>query len=88
VIEPKGGFANAFDRDYTKDDPARDVGSGLSELDVGLRLRYEITRRFAPYVGVSYLGQFGRTAQFVRAAGGQTDQIRFVRLTRLVLTGR
>jgi copper resistance protein B len=63
---------------YTKDDPARDVGSGLTELDVGLRLRYEITRKFAPYVGVSYLGQFGRTAESVRAAGGQSDQIRLV----------
>ncbi len=63
---------------YTKDDPARNVGAGFSELDVGLRLRYEITRKFAPYVGVTYLGQFGRTADLIRDAGGQTNQVRFV----------
>jgi copper resistance protein B len=62
---------------YTKDDPVRRVGAGLSELDAGLRLRYEITRNFAPYVGVTYLGQFGGTASYVSAAGGSTQQVRF-----------
>lgn len=62
---------------YTKDDPARLVGAGLSELDAGLRLRYEITRQFAPYVGITYLGQFGSTAGYVSAAGGATQQLRF-----------
>jgi len=62
---------------YTKDDPARQVGAGLSELDAGLRLRYEITRQFAPYVGITYLGQYGATADYVSAAGGSTQQLRF-----------
>jgi copper resistance protein B len=62
---------------YTKDDPARHVGAGLSELDLGLRLRYEITRNFAPYVGITYLGQYGSTANYVSAAGGATQQVRF-----------
>lgn len=62
---------------YTKDDPARLVGAGLSELDAGLRLRYEITRQFAPYVGITYLGQYGATANYVSAAGGTTQQVRF-----------
>jgi copper resistance protein B len=62
---------------YTKDDPARLVGAGLSELDAGLRLRYEITRQFAPYIGITYLGQFGATADYVSAAGGSTQQVRF-----------
>jgi copper resistance protein B len=39
---------------YTRADPARDVSAGLSDLDMGLRLRYEITRKFAPYVGAVY----------------------------------
>jgi copper resistance protein B len=39
---------------YTRSDPDRDVASGLSDLDVGLRLRYEISRKFAPYVGAAY----------------------------------
>ena len=63
---------------YTKDDPARQTGPGLSELDVGLRLRYEITRKVAPYVGVSYLGRFGGTANYVREGGGNPDEIRFL----------
>jgi len=39
---------------YTRADLARDVGPGVSDLDTGLRLRYEITRKCAPYVGVTY----------------------------------
>jgi len=62
---------------YTKDDPARRVGAGLSELDAGLRLRYEITRQFAPYIGITYLGQYGATARYVSAAGESTQQVRF-----------
>lgn len=63
---------------YTKNDREREVGSGLSELDAGLRLRYEITRKFAPYIGVTYLGKFGNTADFARAEGSPADQVRFV----------
>jgi copper resistance protein B len=62
---------------YSQDDPARQTGAGLSELDTGLRLRYEITRQLAPYVGVTYLGQYGSTANYVSAAGGSTQQVRF-----------
>jgi copper resistance protein B len=39
---------------YTRRDPARDVDQGLSDIDAGLRLRYEFTRKVAPYVGVAY----------------------------------
>ncbi len=63
---------------YTKDDPARQTGSGLSDMEAGLRLRYEITRKFAPYVGVAYDGKFAGTADFARANGSATDQVRFV----------
>lgn len=44
---------------YGKDDPQRGVSSGLSELEVGLRLRYEISRKFAPYVGVDWTRRYG-----------------------------
>ena len=63
---------------YTKDDPTRGIGAGLSELDVGLRLRYEITRQFAPYIGVTYLGKFGNTANYVLQSGGNPNEVRFV----------
>jgi copper resistance protein B len=62
---------------YSKSDPAREVGAGLSEIDTGLRLRYEFSRQFAPYIGVVYEGKFGQTANFARAAGQSTNDLRF-----------
>ncbi len=59
---------------YGKDDPEIGVGSGLSELEAGLRLRYEIRREFAPYIGVNWTKLFGTTADFASAAGqGSSD---------------
>jgi copper resistance protein B len=63
---------------YSKRDPSREIGSGLSDLDTGLRLRYEITRKFAPYIGVAYTGKFGESADFTRAGGGIVNDVRFV----------
>lgn len=47
-------------------------GSGLAELQTGLRLRYDLTRRFAPYLGVQQHDFFGKTAD-LRAQQGQTN---------------
>ena len=47
-----------------------DVGAGLNDIEIGVRLRYEISREFAPYVGVSWLRSLGETAR-LREAGGQ-----------------
>ncbi len=63
---------------YSKADPARRVGAGFADIDAGLRLRYEITRKFAPYIGVSYDGKFSQTAPFARRAGESTGDVRFV----------
>ncbi len=49
---------------YTKDDPQMGTGSGLSSLEAGLRLRYEIRREFAPYVGVTWEKNFGTTDRY------------------------
>jgi copper resistance protein B len=54
------------------------TGSGLNNLEFGVRLRYEIRREFAPYVGVSFDRSFGETATLVRQEGGNPSQIRFV----------
>jgi copper resistance protein B len=54
---------------YGKDDPARRLGSGLSDASIGLRLRYEFHRQFAPYVGVVWTRRFGGTADFARQDG-------------------
>ena len=62
---------------YSKDDFKRGIGSGLADLDTGVRLRYEITRKFAPYIAMTYENKFGRTADWARAAGEETSALRF-----------
>jgi copper resistance protein B len=62
---------------YSKSDPARLVGAGISDIDTGLRLRYEFDRKFAPYIGVAYEGKFGQTASFARRVGEGTSGVRF-----------
>ena len=54
------------------------TGSGLNNLEFGARLRYEIRREFAPYVGVSLDRSFDETATLVRREGGDPSQVRFV----------
>ena len=54
---------------YGKDDPERLIGTGLSDVKVGLRLRYEIRRELAPYLGVRWVGHFGDSADYRKAAG-------------------
>ena len=58
---------------YGKDDPARGIGSGLSDATAGLRLRYDISRQFSPYIGVEWSGRFGRTGDFAQASGERRD---------------
>lgn len=58
---------------YGKDDPARGIGSGLSSGEAGLRLRYEIRRRFAPYAGIHWERLFGDTADLARETGSETS---------------
>ena len=60
------------------DDPRRGVGKGLSSVEAGLRLRYEITRRFAPYVGFIHERAFGNTADMHRDAGEGVSESRWV----------
>lgn len=50
-----------------RDMPALGIGRGFTYAEAGLRLRYEIRAAFAPYVGVSWQRDLGRTARFDRA---------------------
>lgn len=59
------------------------IGSGPTNIEVGLRLRYEITREFAPYVGVNYERDLFDTADFARDKGGDVDAVSFVTGVRL-----
>ncbi|MFZ2998571.1 copper resistance protein B [Sphingobium sp.] len=52
-----------------QDVPELGIGSGLSDIELGLRLRYEIAREFAPYVGVNWERKLGDTARYARMAG-------------------
>lgn len=63
---------------YSKADHSRRVGSGLSDIDAGIRLRYEISRKFAPYIGLAYAGRFGQTARFARREGESAGVVQFV----------
>jgi copper resistance protein B len=54
---------------YGKDDAGRLIGAGLSDLKIGLRLRYEVRREFAPYIGVGWEGHLGDSADLRQAAG-------------------
>ncbi|MDC4228254.1 MAG: copper resistance protein B (plasmid) [Candidatus Manganitrophus sp.] len=59
------------------------TGRGLNNIELGFRLRYEIRREFAPYLGVSFDRSFFGTADLVRQEGGDSRQIRFVAGVRM-----
>ena len=61
-----------------QDVPETGVGSGLSDVELGLRLRYEVVKEFAPYVGVEWARKVGDTARFARAAGEDPSGVSFV----------
>ncbi|WP_434611376.1 copper resistance protein B [Pseudomonas sp. R1-7] len=63
---------------YGKNDPARGVGSGLSDTELGVRLRYEIRREFAPYIGVTWNRVYGNTADYAREEGEDRSEARLV----------
>ena len=68
---------------YGKTNAERGLGAGLSSFDAGLRIRYELRREFAPYVGVIWYNRFGETAELVEAAGELADGRRVVAGLRL-----
>ena len=55
----------------------------MSDLELGLRLRYEIRREIAPYLGVSWSKRFGDSADLARAAGEDADEFALVAGIRL-----
>ena len=73
ILQPEAEFNL-----YSAADRGRGTGSGLSDIDAGLRLRYEISRKFAPYVGVAYQGRIGQSASFARQESESTGDVRFV----------
>lgn len=60
------------------------TGKGLNNIELGFRFRYEIRRKFAPYVGVTFDRSFFETAKLVRQEGGDPSQIRFTAGVRMI----
>jgi copper resistance protein B len=60
------------------DIPELEIGSGLTSVTAGLRLRYEIRKEFAPYVGVEWTRSLGDTADYAKARGQDPEDTRFV----------
>ncbi|MFP3982098.1 MAG: copper resistance protein B [Desulfurivibrionaceae bacterium] len=56
----------------------RNIGSGINDLVLGARLRYEISRKLAPYIGVSYMRKIGETENLIEAEGGDVDKTSLV----------
>jgi copper resistance protein B len=63
---------------YGQNDSDTGTGSGLSDIQAGVRLRYEIRREFAPYVGINWNKKFGNTADFATNAGEKTSGTQWV----------
>lgn len=78
IVQPRAELNLA-----AQDVPQLGMGAGLDSIEVGVRLRYEIVREFAPYVGVEQQWRTGRGADFARAAGDDPSQTRFVVGVRL-----
>lgn len=73
IFQPRAEFNLS-----AQDMPAIGVGSGLSNFELGARLRYEIRKEFAPYVGVEWSKKTGDTARYTRLAGEDPDTIDLV----------
>lgn len=64
ILQPRGQLDLA-----AQDMPQNAIGAGISEVELGLRLRYEIVREVAPYVGLAYERKLGDTARLARGGG-------------------
>ena len=61
-----------------QDVPQLGIGAGLDTIELGLRLRYEIKREFAPYIGIEQSWRVGQSADFARAAGEDNSVTNYV----------
>lgn len=78
ILQPRAEFNFA-----AQDVPESGIGAGLSDAELGLRLRYAIVPEFAPYLGVEWVRKAGDTARLARLAGDDPDVTNFVAGVRL-----
>ncbi len=72
ILQPRLELGFSF-----QDIPERETGSGFTDLSAGLRLRYEIKREFAPYIGFAWQRSLVDTADFARLSGGDVSRTVF-----------
>jgi len=70
VLQPRAELGFAF-----QDIPERDLGAGMTDLKLDLRLRYEITRKMVPYIGVRYRSLVGETGDIAEASGADSEEV-------------
>lgn len=58
---------------FAQDVPELGIGAGVSSVEVGLQVRYEFSRKFAPYIDLVYERDLGETAIITRAAGEDVE---------------
>ena len=78
ILQPR--FATNFALQEVRE---QGVGRGVNDVELGLRLRYEIKREFAPYVGASWQNRYGGAARFARERGEDVGGWRLVAGVRM-----
>jgi copper resistance protein B len=73
VLQPRAEIGMAF-----QDVAERSLGAGITDVKLDLRLRYEIKREFAPYIGVRYQSLVGETDNIAEASGEDSEQLFFM----------
>ena len=63
---------------HAKNDEKTGTGSGLSDTELGLRLRYEFKREFAPYIGVNWIKKYGNTKDYAKEEDEEYDDVQLV----------
>ena len=73
ILQPRGEVNLS-----AQDIPQLGIGAGIDQLELGLRLRYEIKREFAPYIGIEQSWRLGGSADFARAQGEDPSVTNYV----------
>ena len=73
ILQPRAELSLA-----AQDIPELGVGAGLDSVELGVRLRYEFAREFAPYIGVDQEWKLGGSADFARLAGEDSSVTNYV----------
>ena len=76
-LSDRGKLTARIEAEFAAQDiPAREIGAGITKIEPGLRLRYEIVPEFAPYIGLEYEAKTGETADIARLAGEDPDGLK------------